>query len=214
MQDLTDVYVRMCRNDENRSLDIFQHLPTLAFYASKCESVIELGVRGTVSTYAFLYGLMQNGSSVKRLLMNDIEECEISYALHLSNQLGIEAKYEWISDLDMQVDEEYDMTFIDTMHVYGQLKRELEKYSKITKKYIAMHDTEVDKEYGEIIRSYGHNSHTDPKIIELSKNTGIPMNELMKGLKPAIDDFLSEHPEWVIDQVFTNNNGLTILRRI
>ncbi len=206
---LTETYVNKCR----QSSDIFEHLPTLAFYAAKCDKVIELGVRGVVSTYAFLYGLMKNESTNQKcLLMNDIEECEVSPILELSSKLGIEVKYQWISDLDMEIDGEYDMTFIDTMHVYGQLKRELEKYSKITKKYIAMHDTEVDKDYGELIRSYGYTGACD-RVIELSSMTKIPAGELLRGLQPAIDEFLTNHPEWVLEQKYTNNNGLTILRR-
>ena len=35
--------------------DINEHLPTLHDYASKCESVLELGVRGVISSYAFIY---------------------------------------------------------------------------------------------------------------------------------------------------------------
>jgi hypothetical protein len=34
------------------------------------------------------------------------------------------------------------------------------------------------------------------------------------GLKRAIDEFLSESPEWVLTEKFTNNNGLTILEKI
>lgn len=206
---LTEIYVNKCRE---RS-DIFEHLPTLAFYAAKCESIIELGVRGVVSTYAFLYGLMKNETATeKRLLMNDIEECEVSPILELSSKLGVEVKYQWINDLDMEIDGEYDMTFIDTMHVYGQLKRELEKYSKITKKYIAMHDTEVDKDYGELIRSYGYTGACD-RVIDISTSTKIPPGELLRGLQPAIDEFLTNNPEWVLEEKYTNNNGLTILRR-
>ena len=36
------------------------------------------------------------------------------------------AEYEWINDLDLDLkDRRFDLTFIDTWHVYGQLKREL-----------------------------------------------------------------------------------------
>ena len=57
-----------------------------------------------------------------------------------------------INDLDLNINENYDLTFIDTWHVYGQLKRELDKFSKITNKYIIMHDTTVDELLGESIR--------------------------------------------------------------
>lgn len=69
-----------------------------------------------------------------------------------------------------------------------------------------MHDTTVDEWDGETIRC-GWNAH------EQSAQTGIPVEEINKGLWPAIEEFLATHPEWVIDRRYTNNNGLTILKR-
>jgi len=46
------------------------------------------------------------------------------------------------------------LVFIDTWHVYGQLKRELAKYAPLTKKYILMHDTTVDEWVGESVREH------------------------------------------------------------
>ena len=34
------------------------------------------------------------------------------------------------------------------------------------------------------------------------------------GLWPAVEDFLEKHPEWVLHERYTNNNGLTILKRV
>ena len=106
--------------------------------------------------------------------------------------------------LDLQ--QNYDITFIDTWHVYGQLKRELEKFSKITNKYIIMHDTTVDEIYGETIRC-GWNA------FEQSKISGFKVEEINKGLWPAVVEFLQNNPEWYVKQRFTHNNGLTILAR-
>ncbi len=126
MQNIANRYNRLCKQES----DINEHLPTLYKYASQCESIIELGVRGVVSSYAFVYGLLNNNSSNKKILLNDIEQCNISRLLQLTNHLKIDIKYEWINDLDLEIKENYDLTFIDTWHVYGQLKRELEKSQK------------------------------------------------------------------------------------
>lgn len=187
--------------------DINEHLPTLYKYATKCESVIELGVRGCVASWAFTYGLLNNNKPVRRLLMNDIVECNINDLLSKTRGLDIELNYEWINDLDMNVSEDVDLTFIDTWHIYGQLKRELNKYSKVTKKYIIMHDTSVDEICGETIRS-GWNAE------EQSRESGFPVEEIIKGLGPAIDEFLADNKEWILKEKFTNNNGLTILERM
>jgi cephalosporin hydroxylase len=98
------------------------------------------------------------------------------------------------------------MVFIDTWHVYGQLKRELERFHAIANKYIVLHDTEVDGEYGESIR-LNHDIHA------LSASSGFPTEEITRGLKPAVNQFLMTHPEWTMHAHFRNNNGLTILRR-
>jgi hypothetical protein len=187
--------------------DINQHLPTLRRYASECESIIELGVRGVISSYAFIYGLLSNNSSNKRILLNDIKSCDINELLYLTSNLKIDIKYEWINDLDLEIKENYDLTFIDTWHVYGQLKRELEKFSKVTNKYIIMHDTTIDDYEGETIRNKWNAE-------EQSAETGIPIDEINKGLIPAIEEFLENNKNWKLLESYSNNNGLTILNKI
>lgn len=194
-------YEELCKT---RS-DINEHLPTLYNYASKCRSVIELGVRGVISSYAFIYGLLNTNQEVK-ILLNDIEECNIEELLTLTENMNIKVDYQWINDLDLEINTNYDLTFIDTWHVYGQLKRELEKFSKITNKYIIMHDTTIDEYQGETIRN---NWNAEEQTIE----TGIPVSEIKKGLWPAIEYFLESNNEWRLKERFINNNGLTILEK-
>lgn len=200
---LTSKYLQLCSSKS----DINEHLPTLSYYASKCESVFETGVRGCVSSWAFVDGLMKNENPTKRLFLNDIDKCNIDELLHITKDLPIEIKYEWKNNLDLNLQETFDLTFIDTWHIYGQLKRELAKFSPITKKYIIMHDTTVDEWLGETIRQ-----KMDANL--QSKQSGFALEEINMGLWPAITEFLEVNPEWVIEKRYTNNNGLTILRRI
>jgi len=46
-----------------------------------------------------------------------------------------------------------------------------------------------------------------------SKLTGIPVDEINKGLIPAIEEFLIDNPSWYLKERFTNNNGLIILAK-
>lgn len=190
------------------SSDIFEHLPTLYNYAKNSNSVFETGVRGCVSSWAFLYGLLDNENGVaKKLFLNDIIKCDIDELLNISNEFNnISVKYEWKNNLLLDIHERFDITFIDTWHVYGQLKRELDKFSKITNKYIIMHDTTIDSDKGETIR-HGFDA------LKQSKETGFPVEEITKGLWPAIEEFLINNQEWYLKERFTNNNGLTILAR-
>lgn len=210
MNTIEHIFSLLCQNKyKNGSSDIMEHLPVLYKYAKECDSVFETGVRGCISSWAFLYGLLDNNNSQtkKRFFLNDIEECDISDLLQISSDFNnIEVNYEWKNNLELQINETYDITFIDTWHVYGQLKRELEKFSKITNKYIIMHDTTVDEIYGESIRGQHDVNH-------LSNISGIPVNEITKGLGPAIVEFLQDNPDWYLKEKYTNNNGLTILAR-
>ena len=192
------------------SSDINEHLPTLYNYALKCDSIIELGVRGCISSWAFLKGLQdnKNENKSKSLFLNDIEECNIDDLLNVSRDLNIVVDYKWINDLDLDFKERtFDLTFIDTWHIYGQLKRELAKFSLLTKKYIILHDTTVDAIKGETIR-LGLDSKKQ------SLESGYPIEEIECGLQKAINEFLFVNREWRQKEVFENNNGLTVLERI
>jgi GR25 family glycosyltransferase involved in LPS biosynthesis/predicted O-methyltransferase YrrM len=192
----------------NTPSDINEHLPTLYKYACECDSILELGVRGCVSSWAFLKGLNNNGKERKHLFVNDIETCPIDELLNVSRDLNVNVEYEWKNDLELKVDDKtFDLTFIDTWHVYGQLKRELSKFSVITNKYIIMHDTSIDAEKGETIR-LGLDS------MQQAFDSGYPLEEIECGLQKAIDEFLFVNREWRVKEVFDNNNGLTVLERI
>lgn len=188
--------------------DIWEHLPTLKKYASECSSVAELGVSIMISTYAFLQGLRESKAEGKKSLhcvdlrvpahvnntINKARECGIDMSFYEENSATVELP-------------PVDLCFIDTWHIYGHLKRELEKHAPRANKYIIMHDTEVDKIDGESIRC-GMN------IDEQVKSSGYSREEITKGLQPAIDEFLASHPEWKVKEHFTNNNGLTVLERV
>lgn len=189
--------------------DINEHLPVLSNYAQECTSVFETGVRGCVSSWAFAHGLAHNGKERKLLIMNDLNECDTARLQKCASQMNISTKTIWMNNLHIPLDQvgPVDIVFIDTWHVYAQLKRELEKFSTIACKYIIMHDTTVDETYGEAIRM-------GQDIWQMIQMSGFVMEEICRGLWPAVEEFLSAHPEWKLHQRFTNNNGLTILKRM
>ena len=83
--------------------------------------------------------------------------------------------------------EETDLLFLDTEHSYDQVKTELELHADKARKYVIFHDTVTFGTRG-----------MDGK----------------NGILPAIDEWTEAHPEWVLDQHFENNNGLTIYKRV
>lgn len=97
--------------------------------------------------------------------------------------------------------------FIDTWHVYGHLKRELAQHAGHVNKFIALHDTEVDKVAGESIRM-GFD------VAAQAAEFGYPAEEITQGLGQALEEFLAAYAgEWEVAEHFANNNGLTVLRR-
>ncbi len=187
--------------------DINEHLETLSKYASTTQTILETGVRGVVSSWALIHGLYNNKSSEKSIFLNDIEPCDINEILKISENLNINLEFEWRNNLKLELDRNFDLVFIDTWHVYGQLKRELKKFSAVTNKYIILHDTTLDGDIGETIR-LGWDSE------QQSRESGYTIEEIEKGLWPAVEEFLDENENWQLEKRFTNCNGLTILKNI
>ena len=206
---MVDNVYREYQRRANTPSDIFEHLPTLRKYASECESVLELGVRKCVSSWALALGLLENGKKGKLLFMNDINVCDTMLIETCARETDLEIRTIWANNLTIDLGRSVDITFIDTWHVYGQLKRELAKFAPVTRKYIVMHDTTVDEWDGETKR----NIHKYD-VQKQSEESEIPVEEIMKGLWPAIEEFLAANSDWVLDARWTNNNGLTILKRV
>ncbi len=96
--------------------------------------------------------------------------------------------FAFIQGDSLQVEiEPTDILMIDSLHTEKQLAAELARHAGKTRELIVLHDT-----------------HTFGAIGE----DGAP------GLLPALDAFLASHPEWKREKVYTNNNGLTILKRM
>jgi len=184
--------------------DINEHIPILYEYAKECKHITECGVRYVVSSYAFGNAL-RGREGTKHILVDLDGGKNVNLYLEECENEGLDAIFYGESDLTCPI-EDTDLLFIDTWHVYGHLKRELARWHSYAKKYIILHDTTVDGEVGESVR-------VGFDIEKQVKDSGIPREEIERGLWPAVEDFLSEHTEWVLKERFTNNNGLTVLVR-
>lgn len=209
---------RLYRAACDRPSDINEHLPTLYGYASRSARVAEMGVRGCVSTWALLAGLVDSevpsppgGDRMRELVCVDIAPVTQAETITAhAKRAGVRARFLTEDSATVRLvssdDDKIDFLFIDTWHVYGHLRRELEKHHANVTGWIAMHDTQVDAEIGESVRC-------DMDIEAQARSSGYPISEIKRGLRPAIEEFLAAHPEWETEMVRTNNNGLTVLRR-
>ena len=179
--------------------DINEHIPTLVEYGSKCDHITEMGVRGIKSTWALL------GSGPKKMISYDLRNPseyggDINMVYNVAKQYGIDFTFREADVLKIDI-EETDLLFLDTWHAYKQLKSELLKHVNKVKKYIIMHDT----------TSYEFNDEQAYEIIDNVLNT--PELSQGKGLIQAINEFLQINNNWILHKRYTNNNGLTILKR-
>lgn len=177
--------------------DINEHMPTLIEYASECDHITEMGVRAITSTWAFL------GAAPKKLISYDIEDpskwgADINHVYNVARQYGLDYEFRKENVLKIEIDET-DLLFLDTWHAYDQLKAELELHSNKAKKYIIMHDT----------TSY---EFKDEPLTSENAWEGAPPTG--KGLWLAVTEFLDSNNEWELHKRYTNNNGLTILKRV
>lgn len=164
--------------------DINEHLPTLRRYAETCETVVEMGVRGVISTWAFVVAKPKklicvdiiHPSSVAPIAFDKVVKCCSDQGTEFSFLLGDSRT------VDLPP---HDLLFIDTLHDYAVVKEELRVQSPKTKSFIVFHDTSL----------FGNHNESG----------GIG------GTNPAIQEFLANNPVWTISEVFHNNNGLTIL---
>ena len=192
MTNLERIYTR----NLERASDMNEHLPTLRRYAESCEHVTEMGVRCANSTYALMLGQPTRMVSIDLLSVE--ESCQFynvdlttTKSLYdLAKDAGVNFEFV-IGDTRTIEIEPTDLLFIDTLHTYTQLKRELELHSGKVRKFIILHDT----------TTFGESGEPDENGIR----------EL--GLWPAVEEFLNTNCQWEILERFTNNNGLTILNR-
>jgi glycosyltransferase involved in cell wall biosynthesis len=171
------------RDARNTPSDIREHLETLRRLAACCDHVTEFGTRWGTSTIAFLNG------QPKGLVCYDRERLRVIDILQRAARDTGRTHFVFCQAdvLDVQI-EETDLLFIDTRHVYEQLKQQLAVHANKVRKYLVFHHTTA---YGESGETPGY-----------------------RGLWPAIEEFLQENPHWALAARLTHNNGLTILERL
>lgn len=183
---------------KNTPSDINEHLETFKRYSSECDTIIEMGVRGITSTWAFLMG------KPKKMISIDFQHPEIfggdiNEVYRISSDLDINYEFRLEDTLKCEI-EECDLLFIDTWHDFLQLKSELFRHHSKVNKYIILHDT----------NSYGFRDED----LYSEYDMGRQETNLPKGLIAAVDEFLLHNKNWYIFERFANNNGITILKKL
>lgn len=124
--------------------DIWEHLPTLARYASQCRHVTEIGTRTGNSTTGFLLGLSANGGDLhsydiapQKFFPPEIPR--VNWHFHQQNT--------HLPDFNIGLTH---LLFIDGCHKYESVKADL-RHAQSASRYVILHDTcpERDAKYGD-----------------------------------------------------------------
>jgi len=190
--------------------DIHGHMPYLRALGNNVSSVLDIGVRFVVSSWAFAAAAVDRadrglatryvGADLRRLQQVDKLLDALKNCTAVVNPQFIEG-----DDLLMAYPRS-DLVFIDTWHAYKQLIRELEVLSPFAERYIVLHDTTSFATTDERLSGHGG------KPVNVSLFAGVQANKA--GLWTAVQDFLALDARWVVKQRFTHNNGLTVLERV
>lgn len=186
--------------------DMYEHVPVLRDLAKECSSVCEIGVRSMVATWGLLQGLTESTQPNRSYLGIDLDYPP-SDSLNLANKIAqtLAIKFDfWAKDDTTIALQPTDLLFIDSLHTYCHLTYELETFAPQVTKYIVMHDTSAPWGEMDMDDIYFGDRSSYPEWIDRTK----------RGLWPAVEDFLSKHPEWVLHERRFNSHGLTILKRV
>ncbi len=192
MEAIQKMYLEKCKTKS----DIYKHLPTLLRYGLRCRHITEMGVRKVASTWPLLL------SKPQRMVSYDIlKDPNVDEVIQIAAEYNIDYSFIEADVLTVKI-EQTDLLFIDTLHTYGQLTAELVKHATNVSKYIVLHDTVSFGYKDEAI--YGHAS----SLVKDKSST-------KQGLVAAIDDFLLSEigKKWYEYEVYSNNNGLTVLEK-
>lgn len=164
--------------------DIVLHLPILEYYASLCSHVTEFGVRTAQSTLALIYGCGKeihsydiDRSPMARLLKNISLPCR-HWEFHRADT--------GVAETNVKPTE---FLFVDTLHTYEHVKKELDLWGCKVSRFMAFHDTytcgDLDK------------SGPDKEV---------------KGINDAISEFMKENT-WTTVYKTDCCNGLWIIKK-
>lgn len=164
--------------------DLSEHLPRLREMAGQCDTVAELGNHSGGSTAAFL------ASGCRRLYSVGIRQPAWQQAVHRALAEGDPEITILVGDSrEIELPEDVDLLFIDTVHRADYLMAELLRHHQRVRRWIVLHDTEI---YGE----FGEASEGDQRV---------------PGLLPALRAFLADHPQWSVVAHDRRQYGLTVL---
>jgi hypothetical protein len=115
--------------------DISAHLPFLEYMARQCFYIVEFGTRDCYSTVAFLSGKPHSVTSYDIITTPSIETLK-----------ELKKPTEWVFKQQSTIEPDLvipqcELLFLDTLHTYEQVKKELEMHASQVRCWLLFHDT-------------------------------------------------------------------------
>lgn len=151
----------------NTPSDVNEHFPTIRAAVEKGDKVVELGMREAVSTWALLANLPQAMVSVD--IVTPSKE-KLDEVLQATKEAGINFRFV-NQDSTMISFEGIDVLFIDTLHLYSHIVKELWRHAETVNKKIIFHDINIP-EVNAVVTDFLYN-HNWQKVAFNPAGTGL-----------------------------------------
>lgn len=174
------------QNACNKPTDMHEHLPWISEITSRCKHATEFGVGYAQSTRGFL----RHDIEMHSYDINVYPETDAYFKAAIAGGRNVTLHVQSTLEADIAPT---DVLLIDSYHSYDQVVQELSLHAHKVKKYIFFHDTTLFGDWGQ--------------------GTVAQKNIFERGVWPAIDEFLSSHPEWQLVERRINCNGMTLIER-
>lgn len=137
----------------NTPSDVNMHFPTIRKYVKEGDIVVELGVRHCVSTWALLVNKPRHLISVDIIRPPEENLLQVEEA---AKEQGSSFNFILQDSTNIEIQPACDVLFVDTLHLYSHLTKELWRHAGRTKKFIIFHDYLIP-EVGACIHDFLYN---------------------------------------------------------
>ena len=173
-----------------------RHLGYLRNVALAVDTVVELGVKRGTSSSALCW-------CKKRLISYDIKVTP--QARRLQQLIGPKWDLREENTLHVRPEDvpEHDILFIDSLHTFNQVKRELDIFAPKTKEAIIFHDTIT-------FATKGADGESGTYLPQPENRADFDQDT--HGIRLAVDEFMMAYPKWYLFRHAPFGHGLLTLR--
>ncbi len=186
----------------NNSSYINEHLVNISKYSELCNTSLVITNNNLDGLWGIANGFLNNNNKIhkKIILTGEIEDNKmIDFKFEMVNNNIQTAFKDNKTDI---INENFDLLFIDHIHISEFLLNQLNTYSRNINKFIIIHGISKYEVFAETFEN-------DNYIVKYNLNK----ENSARGIGFSILEFLYNNKNWTIKEKLSNNNGLIILER-